>query len=136
MAKLDNNTVLKRLQGRFDGDAIRNITEPFGLLTLETSTTQLLEVLEFLKTDEELQFGYLTDITAVHYPDLEKEFAVVYHVHSLVNMVRIRIKVFLQGGIRPFPPLPCCGMVRIGWSVRPTISSVYNSSGTLICGVF
>src|SRR5690606_13933575 len=103
MAKLDNNTVLKRLQGRFDGEAIRNVTEPFGLLTLETDTTRLLEVLEFLKTAELLQFGYLTEIIVVHYPDLEKEFAVVYDVHSLVNNVRIRIKVFLQGG---YPAIP------------------------------
>src|SRR5690606_9737240 len=103
MAKLDNNSVVQRLQGRFGEDAVRNITEPFGLLTLETDTTQLLDVLEFLKTDDMLQFGYLTDITAVHYPERDKAFAVVYHVHSLVNNVRIRIKVFLEGG---YPAIP------------------------------
>src|SRR3546814_20790184 len=117
MAKLDNNTVLKRLQGRFAEGALRNVTEPFGLLTLETDTTQLLDVLEFLKTDDELQFGYLTDITAVHYPDLEKEFAVVYHVNSLVNNVRIRIKAFLEGG---YPAIPTATVL---WEARKSVGS-------------
>ena len=119
MAKLDNNIVLQRLQGRFAGEAIRNVEEPFGLLTVETDKTQLLDILEFLKTDSELQFGYLTDITAVHYPDAEKEFAVVYHVHSLVNNVRIRIKVFLEGS---YPAIPTATVLWDGanWMERET----------------
>ena len=102
MAKLDNQTVLQRLNGRF-AEGIRNVSEPYGLLTIETDTTQLLDVLEFLKTENDLQFSYLTDITAVHYPELDKPFAVVYHVHSLVNNVRIRIKVFLDGSYTAIP---------------------------------
>lgn len=119
MAKLDNHIVLQRLKERFAGEAIRNVTEPFGLLTVETDTTQILDVLEFLKTDEELQFGYLTDITAVHYPDQVKEFSVVYHVHSLVNNVRIRIKVFLDGG---YPAIPTATVLWDGanWMERET----------------
>ncbi|MFB2118098.1 NADH-quinone oxidoreductase subunit C [Parapedobacter sp. 2B3] len=119
MAKLNNNTVLQRLKGRFADDVIRNVTEPFGLLTIETDTMQILDVLEFLKTDAALQFGYLTDITAVHYPGLENEFAVVYHVHSLVNNVRIRIKVFLKGG---YPAIPTATVLWDGanWMERET----------------
>lgn len=119
MARLDNNAVLQRLQARFAEGTIHNPTEPFGLLTFETDTTTLLDVLEFLKTDEALQFGYLTDITAVHYPDSDKEFAVVYHVHSLVNNVRIRIKVFLAGS---YPALPSATVLWDGanWMERET----------------
>ena len=119
MAELDNNIVLERLMERFPGNGIRHPSEPFGLLTVETDTTLILEVLEFLKTDEALQFGYLTDITAVHYPDLDKEFAVVYHVHSLVNNVRIRIKVFLDGA---YPAIPTATVLWNGanWMERET----------------
>jgi len=119
MAKLDNNAVLRRLQGRFAEGVLRNVTQPFGLLTLETDTTALLDILEFLKTDDELQFGYLTDITAVHYPELEKEFAIVYHVHSLVNNVRIRIKVFIGDG---YPAIPTATVLWDGanWMERET----------------
>jgi NADH-quinone oxidoreductase subunit C len=37
----------------------------------------------------------LTDLQAVHYPDnAGAELAVVYHLHNLVDNVRIRMKVF------------------------------------------
>jgi len=118
MAKLDNQTVLHHLQHRF-ANHIQHVSEPYGLLTIETDTTHILEVLEFLKTDENLQFGYLTDITAVHYPELDKEFAVVYHVHSLVNNIRIRIKVFLDGN---YPAIPTATVLWNGanWMERET----------------
>ncbi|RKR81243.1 NADH dehydrogenase subunit C [Mucilaginibacter gracilis] len=92
MSKLSAEDLLQKLTSKFEG-ALNNITQPYGLLTLETSREQLLEVLGYLKA--ELQFIHLTDITAIHYPELEKPFAVVYHVHSLVNGIRVRLKVFL-----------------------------------------
>src|SRR5690606_31626007 len=57
---------------------------------------QIIEVLEFLKKDEDLQFIYLTDITAVHYPDRLLPISVVYHLHSFVNNTRIRVKVAIS----------------------------------------
>lgn len=118
MAKLDNQTVLQLLRDRFDA-AIQQVSEPYGLLTVETDTAHILEVLEFLKTDDQLQFGYLTDITAVHYPELAKAFAVVYHVHSLLNNIRIRIKVFIDGN---YPAIPTATVLWNGanWMERET----------------
>ena len=92
MGKLSNEDILQKLTSTFNG-SVSNVTQPYGLLTFETGREQLLEVLGYLKT--ELQFIHLTDITAIHYPELAKQFAVVYHVHSLVNGIRIRVKVFL-----------------------------------------
>jgi NADH-quinone oxidoreductase subunit C len=94
MGKISNEELLQKLSSRFDGQ-IKSVTEPYGLLTFETEREQLIEVLGYLKT--ELQFIHLTDITAIHYPELEKPFGVVYHIHSLVNGVRVRVKVFLAG---------------------------------------
>src|SRR5690606_37296366 len=102
MAKLNNESIIARLNARFEG-RFNQLEESYGLLTLEAGKEDILDILAFLKTDGELQFGYLTDITAVHYPDLPKEFAVVYHLHSLVNNVRIQIKVFLEGS---YPAIP------------------------------
>jgi NADH-quinone oxidoreductase subunit C len=92
MGKISNEELLQKLSSKFDGQ-VNNVTEPYGLLTFETNREQLIEVLGFLKT--ELQFIHLTDITAIHYPELEKPFGVIYHIHSLVNGIRVRIKVFL-----------------------------------------
>lgn len=118
MGKLDNTTVLARLQERFEAN-IRNVSEPYGFLTLETDKEHIMDVLEFLKTDSELQFNFLTDITAVHYPDEDKEFAVVYHVHSMRNGARIRIKVFLEGA---YPAIPTATTLWNGanWMERET----------------
>ena len=96
MGKITNEELLSNINTRF-GDAVTVVGEPFGLLTLETTKEQINDLLAFLKSSPVLQFIYLTDITAVHYPDQELTIGVVYHLHSLVNNVRVRIKVFIDG---------------------------------------
>lgn len=52
------------------------------------------EILRFLKNDENLNFDYLIDITAVDYKDLRlPRFSVVYHLMSIKFRHRIRIHV-------------------------------------------
>lgn len=94
MGKISNHSLTEKLVSKF-GDQIIEPSLPFGLLTFETSVASITELLTYLKTDEELKFNYLTDITAVHYPELEKALGVIYHLHSLTNNVRVRIKVFV-----------------------------------------
>ena len=94
MGKITNEELLKKISDKFD-QQFTVVGEPYGLLTIETGREQIIEILEFLKNDTVLQFIYLTDITAIHYPEQEKPIGVIYHLHSLVNNVRIRIKVFL-----------------------------------------
>lgn len=95
MGRLSNQAVLQKLTARF-GDKISIPAEPFGLLTFETTKENIIEVLSFLKEDAELKFNYLTDITGIHYPDTALPIGVIYHLHSLTNNVRVRIKVFLE----------------------------------------
>lgn len=95
MGKILNEDVINQLNSKF-GEQVFLLSEPSDLLNFETSRELIIEVLSFLKTDPTLQFNYLTDLTAVHYPDKETQFAVVYHLHSFVNNVRIRVKVFLK----------------------------------------
>ncbi|WP_179412104.1 NADH-quinone oxidoreductase subunit C [Mucilaginibacter sp. E4BP6] len=94
MGKITNEELLKKISDKFD-QQITVVGEPYGLLTIETGREQIIELLEFLKNDTVLQFIFLTDITAIHYPEQEKPIGVIYHLHSLVNNLRIRIKVFL-----------------------------------------
>ena len=95
MDKLNNQAVLQKITARF-GERITIATEPAGLLTFETSKENIVEVLHYLKEDEELQFNFLTDITGIHYPEQALPIGVVYHLHSLTNNIRIRIKVVLE----------------------------------------
>jgi NADH-quinone oxidoreductase subunit C len=94
MGKISNEDLLKKISDKFH-DQVTQVGEPFGLLTLETGREQIIDVLSYLKNDAALQFIYLTDITGIHYPEQEKPIGVIYHLHSLVNNVRVRIKVFL-----------------------------------------
>jgi NADH-quinone oxidoreductase subunit C len=102
MGTLSNQVVIQKLTARF-ADKISVPTEPFGLLTLETNTETIAEVLRFLKEDKELQFNYLTDITGIHYPEQELAIGVIYHLHSLTHNLRIRIKVFLSAANPSIP---------------------------------
>ena len=97
MGKLTNEELLKNIQDQF-ADKVTVLGEPYGLLTLETSRESVIEVLTYLKNTPALQFIYLTDITGIHYPEQEKQIGVIYHLHSLVNNVRVRLKVFLADG--------------------------------------
>jgi NADH-quinone oxidoreductase subunit C len=92
---LDNELVKQRLQDKF-GDVIDGFEEPYGLLTFSAPSEMNLKVMQFLYDDPALQFTFLTDLCAVHFPDrVGEELAVVYHLHNLVENIRIRFKVYL-----------------------------------------
>jgi len=97
MGKITNEELLKNIQDQF-ADKVTVLGEPYGLLTLETGRESITEILTYLKNSPALQFIFLTDITGIHYPEQEKQIGVIYHLHSLVNNMRVRIKVFLTDG--------------------------------------
>jgi NADH-quinone oxidoreductase subunit C len=100
MGELNNEILLQQLTQKF-GEQVKPIGEPYGLFTVETSRENIIDLLTYLKQDAQLQFIYLTDITAIQYPEQENPIGVIYHLHSLVHNVRIRVKVFLpQGDVR------------------------------------
>ena len=91
---LTNETIKQRLIEKF-GDQVGAFEEPYEMFTFEAPKDWNLKVLNFLYDDEELRFQFLTDLTAVHYPAyIGRELAVVYHLHNLVDNIRIRFKVF------------------------------------------
>ena len=91
---LSNEQIKLRLIEKF-GEQVSAFEEPYGMLTFEAPRDFNLKVMQFLFDDAELKFRFLTDLCAVHYPDYEgRELAVVYHLHNLVDNIRIRFKVF------------------------------------------
>ena len=91
---LTNETIKERLLQKF-GEQVSHFEEPYGMLTFEAPKDMNLKVMQFLYDHPELRFKFLTDLTAVHYPNLPgRELSVVYHLHNLVDNVRIRFKVF------------------------------------------
>jgi len=91
---LTNEYIKQRLTEKF-GDQVQGFLEPYGMLTFEAPKENNLKVLQFLYDEDDLSFRFMTDLQAVHYPDVKgHELAVVYHLHSLTANVRIRFKVF------------------------------------------
>ena len=118
MADVTNETIIALLGEKF-GDKIMSVEEPYGLLTFETSKDVIIEVLKFLKESSIANFNFLTDITAVHYPEKQHGLAVVYHLHSMVKRIRVRIKVYLDA---QHPVIPTATAVWNGanWMERET----------------
>ena len=94
MAKATNTEIIDLLGEKF-GEQLFDVTAPYGLLTFSTTKDKIINVLTFLKTNDKINFNFLTDLTAVHYPD-QDQIAVVYHLHSMVSGIRVRLKVFLH----------------------------------------
>lgn len=91
---LNNDTIQQTLTQKF-GEVLTDWQEPYGMLTFTAPKEMNLKVLQFLYDEPSLNFRFLTDLQAVHYPNNKgQELAVVYHLHNLVDNVRIRFKVF------------------------------------------
>ena len=89
---LSYEQIKQQLTEKF-GERVSNIEEPYGMLSFEVPKELNIETLRFLY--DELGFQFLTDLTVVHYPAyLGRELAVVYHLHNLVENIRLRFKVF------------------------------------------
>jgi hypothetical protein len=91
----------------------------------------LTAVAQYLR--DELQFDFLEDIVADDFlPDYPR-FAVSYHIYSIANNHRIRLRVWVEdpeeGPQRP----PPSGPSPVGWKPKCTTSWVSNSRATTAC---
>ena len=111
-----NARILALLHQLFGADSFTDVAEPYGLLTLTTTREKIHGIIAGLQQDEELKFHFLTTLCGIHYPDqLNRELGMVYHLHSLVLNLRLRLKIF-------FP---------IADPVVPTLTDLYAAANWL-----
>lgn len=79
------------------GDAIQDVVEFRGELTLVVDPAKIVDTCEFFRDTEGLEYNFLSDVTAVDYYPQEPRFAVCYHLYSMVYNRRLRLKVYLPG---------------------------------------
>ncbi len=81
------------------GESVFNFNQEKDLFSLEVAADKITAVILYLKNDPTLRFHFLTDLCGVHYPDnvVEKQFAIVYHLHNWYENKRIKIKTFING---------------------------------------
>lgn len=90
---LTNETIQQKLSEKF-GEQLTEWQEPYRMLSFRAPAEMNLKVMQYLYDD--MGFRFLTDLTAVHYPhSVNEELCVVYHMHNLVDNVRLRFKVFV-----------------------------------------
>ncbi len=65
----------------------------FNELLFNTSTTEIVEVIKFLKFDNRFKFKQLIDIAAIDYPNQEKRFELVYLLLSIENNLRLKLSI-------------------------------------------
>lgn len=93
---MTNESIQEKIIAKF-GDKVSNFSKPYDLLTFETPAENNIALLQFLFDDDDLKFRFLTDVTVVHYPNNKGcELAVVYHLHNLIDNVRLRFKCFID----------------------------------------
>ncbi|HBU14842.1 MAG TPA: NADH-quinone oxidoreductase subunit C [Gemmobacter sp.] len=90
LTQLAEHLTLKRPQ------AVIAAEVAFGELNVEVALSQLVQFIDFLKTDSSCRFSTLVDITAVDHPERPARFDVVYHFLSMYQNQRIRVKVAVR----------------------------------------
>lgn len=91
----ENQTItlaVRKLKER-DPQAAAEVNSFRGETTVVVPRERLVRTAEFLKSDPELAFDFLSDITAVDRFPVEPRFEVNYHLTSLKNRARLRLKV-------------------------------------------
>jgi len=81
--------MIARLRGQ-NGSGLRETNTYLGQKYIVADSSLIPELLQVLRDQE--QFDYCVDITAVHYPDREKQFEVVWILYSFPRNERIRVK--------------------------------------------
>lgn len=93
------------------GEAVLDSTIRGGELTVTVVPSSIAKFLAFLRNDTSCQFQTLVDLTAVDWPGREKRFDLVYHLLSMRQNTRIRVKA----GVREK-------------EIVPSITGVYKSA--------
>jgi len=81
---------------RQHGSGVREANTYLGQNYLVLDASIAHEVLQILRDEE--QFEYCVDLTAVHYPQREKQFDLVWILYSFAHNQRLRIRTMLADG--------------------------------------
>ncbi len=86
--------MVAKLKGNY-GSGVEPLTYA-GQNYMVVERSLIPEILQVLRNEE--QFDYCVDITAVHYPQREKQFDVVWVLYSFARNERIRVKTQIVDG--------------------------------------
>jgi NADH-quinone oxidoreductase subunit C len=82
----------ERLRAAF-GERVRAVAVAHGETTLEIHRDDALTIFAALRDQPEFAFDFLMDVSAVDYLGATPRFAVVYHLYSVSQNHRLRVKI-------------------------------------------
>lgn len=91
---MEKKKVIEELKQKFQAK-IKEISVQFGDEIVLIERDSLLDIVSFLK-DRPYSYSMLLDLTCVDYKGQEPRFEMVYHLYSIPNKQRLRIKVRLS----------------------------------------
>jgi NADH-quinone oxidoreductase subunit C len=87
-----------------------------GELIVTVRPAVIVKTLTFLRDDPRMTFDQLTDICGADYPERDERFDVVYHLLSMKQNLRVRVKV--RTGEEGAVPTACGVWVSANWLER------------------
>jgi NADH-quinone oxidoreductase subunit C len=87
--------IIQLLKERF-GKEILSDDRNADIITVTIESSAVLQVIRFLKNDPLTGYEFLTDLCGIHYPDLQLQLGVIYHLHNMRENRRLRIKTFVS----------------------------------------
>ena len=93
---LENLKNLEKLISSELSSKIQNSSISYNELLIEINEKDLIDVIQFLKSNETCKFRQLIDIVGIDYPENEKRFELVYLFLSHEKNTRIKLSIKLQ----------------------------------------
>jgi len=87
--------ILAKLKDKFGSSSIEH-SDFRGDLSITIDGKLIAEIAKYLKEDSELEFNLCEDVTAIDWATRKKRFTVVYHLFSLANNFRLRIRANIE----------------------------------------
>jgi NADH-quinone oxidoreductase subunit C len=93
---LNNKFVFEKLVEKF-GETIIGYEENFDTIAIHADKEFNLKILQFLYDEEDLGFRFMTDLTAIHYPNNKgEELVVTYLLYNMKENFHVRLKFSLN----------------------------------------
>lgn len=92
---MENSFIKDRLVHKFQ-EHIYGWEEQHGMLIIHADKEYNLKIIQYLVDDEQLGFKFLTDLTAIHYPNhTDEELVVTYLLYNMYKNKYVRLKFAL-----------------------------------------
>jgi len=109
------SAAVDRIKEKF-ADQVIEIGYYAGEATVKLKQERVEEIWRFLRDEKELGFDFLSNLTALHWPERPKPFELVYHLYSIPKRQRINLK--LDVGENELAPTACSVWPTANWHER------------------